>query len=378
MIPRTVYSSDHEIFRNAVRRFVEAEIVPHHEQWERDGVVSREAWRAAGENGLLCCFVPPEYGGPGGDFLHTAIVIEELARVEASGAAFHLHSGIVAPYILHYGSEEQKQELLPGMCSGEIIGAIAMSEPGAGSDLAAIRTRAKRDGDEYVIAGQKTFISNGQLADVVITACKTDPDAGAKGISLVLLRRGDDGFRRGRNLEKIGWKAQDTSELFFDDVRVPVARLLGEENRGFAYLMNELAQERLIVAVRAASTIEAALAATVEYTKEREVFGKPLFGFQNTRFTLAAVQARAVTIRTLVDRMLELHMAGELTADDAAIAKLESTETMCAVLDDCLQLFGGYGYMWEYPIARAWAGQRVSRIAGGSSEIMKEIIARTL
>ncbi len=378
MIPRTVYSPDHEMFRDSVRRFIEREVVPHHAQWERDGMVSREVWRAAGENGLLCCFVPEDYGGPGGDFLHTAIVTEELARVEASGPAFHLHSGIVAPYILHFGSEAQKRELLPGMCSGEIIGAIAMTEPGAGSDLAAIRTSARREGDAYRVNGQKTFISNGQLADVVITACKTDPQAGARGISLLLLRRGDAGFERGRNLEKIGWKAQDTSELFFNDVHVPVERLLGEENRGFSYLMRELAQERLLVALRAAATIEAALEATVSYTREREAFGKPLFALQNTRFKLAEVKTRAAVTRAFIDRLLALHMEGALDADDAAMAKLHATETMCEVLDDCLQLFGGYGYMWEFPIARAWAGQRVSRIAGGSSEIMKEIIARSL
>jgi acyl-CoA dehydrogenase len=378
MIPRTIYSEDHEIFRHSVRRFVEREIVPHHEQWERDGVVSREVWLAAGENGLLCCFVPPEYGGPGGDFLHIAIVTEELARVEASGPAFHLHSGIVAPYILHYGSEEQKQTYLPGMCAGELIGAIAMSEPGAGSDLAGMRTSARRQGDAYIVNGQKTFISNGQLSDIVITACKTDPDAGAKGISLLLVQRDDPGFTRGRNLEKIGWKAQDTSELFFSDVQLAGERLLGEENHGFRYLIEQLAQERLIVAIRAATTIETALAATVSYTKEREAFGKPIFGFQNTRFKLAEVKTRGAVVRSFVDRCMEMHMAQQLDADDAAMAKLFSTETMCSVLDDCLQLFGGYGYMWEFPIARAWAGQRVSRIAGGSSEIMKEIISRTL
>lgn len=378
MLPRTVYSSEHEIFRASVRRFVEREIVPHHEQWERDGVVSREVWRAAGDNGLLCCFVPPEYGGPGGDFLHIAIVTEELARVEASGPAFHLHSGIVAPYVFQYGTEAQKQAYLPGMCSGEIIGAIAMSEPAAGSDLAGIRTSARRDGDAWTINGQKTFISNGQISDLVITACKTDPEAGAKGISLFLVERDDTGFERGRNLEKIGWKAQDTSELFYSNVEVAGERLLGEENRGFSYLMDQLAQERLIVAIRAAATIEAALSATVAYTRDREAFGKPLFAFQNTRFKLAEVKTQAAVVRTFIDRCMTLHMDGALDADDAAMAKLHATETMCAVLDDCLQLFGGYGYMWEFPIARAWAGQRVSRIAGGSSEIMKEIIARTL
>jgi len=378
MINRTVYSEEHEIFRESVKKFVAKEIQPFHSQWEKDGVVSRDLWLAAGENGLLCSFIPEKYGGPGGDFLHTAIVIEELAKVEASGPAFHLHSGIVAPYILHYGSEEQKTRLLPQMCKGEIIGAIAMSEPNAGSDLAGIQTGAIRKGDEYTINGQKTFISNGQLADVVITACKTDKEAGAKGISLLLVERGDTGFSRGRNLDKIGWKAQDTSELFFEDVKIPVGRLLGDENKGFSYLIDELAQERLIVAIRAAATIEAALNETVSYTKDRKAFGKTVFGFQNTRFKLAEVKTQATVVRVFVDQCLALHIGNKLSADDAAMAKLYSTEIMCSVLDDCLQLFGGYGYMWEFPIARAWAGQRVARIAGGSSEVMKEIISRTL
>ena len=378
MINRTVYSEEHEIFRESVKRFVAKEIEPFHSQWEKEGIVSRDLWLAAGENGLLCSFIPEKYGGPGGDFLHTAIVIEELAKVEASGPAFHLHSGIVAPYILHYGSEEQKTRLLPKMCRGEMIGAIAMSEPGAGSDLSAIQTGAVRKGDEYTVNGQKTFISNGQLADVVVTACKTNKEAGAKGISLLLVERGDQGFSRGRNLDKIGWKAQDTSELFFEDVKVPVDRLLGNENKGFSYLIEELAQERLIVAIRAATTIETALNETVNYTKDRKAFGKTVFGFQNTRFKLAEIKTQATVVRVFVDQCLELHMKKELSADDAAMAKLHSTEVMCSVLDDCLQLFGGYGYMWEFPIARAWAGQRVARIAGGSSEVMKEIISRTL
>ncbi len=378
MIPRNIYTSDHELFRDAVRRFVEAEITPYHAQWEKDGVVSREVWRAAGANGLLCSFVPEQYGGPGGDFLHTAIVIEELAKVEATGPAFHLHSGIVAPYVLHYGTEAQKQRWLPGMCAGEIIGAIAMTEPGAGSDLQGMRSRAVRDGDDYVVNGQKTFISNGQIADLVITVAKTDPEAGAKGMSLLVVERGDAGFSRGRNLEKVGWHAQDTSELFYSDVRLPADRLLGEENRAFKYLMQELAQERLIVAIRSITTLETAVANTVAYTRQREAFGKPLFALQNTRFKLAECQTQAVVARTFVDRCLEMHMLGQLDANDAAMAKLHVTETLGRVLDECLQLHGGYGYMWEYPIARAWAGHRVSRIAGGSSEIMKEIISRTL
>ena len=334
MIPRSIYSSDHELFRAAVRRFVEAEIQPHHAQWEKDGVVSREVWRAAGSNGLLCSFVPEQYGGPGGDFLHTAIVIEELAKVEATGPAFHLHSGIVAPYILHYGTEAQKQRWLPGMCAGEIIGAIAMTEPGAGSDLQGMRARAVRDGDHYLVNGQKTFISNGQLADLVITVAKTDPEAGAKGMSLLVVERGDVGFTRGRNLEKIGWHAQDTSELFYSDVRLPLERLLGEENRAFKYLMHELAQERLIVAIRSITTLETAVAATVAYTRQREAFGKPLFALQNTRFKLAECQTQAVVARTFVDRCMEMHMQAQLDANDAAMAKLHVTETLSKVLDE--------------------------------------------
>ncbi|MGB1881419.1 MAG: acyl-CoA dehydrogenase family protein [Gammaproteobacteria bacterium] len=378
MMPRTVYSPEHEIFRDSVRRFVEQEIVPHHAQWEKDGIVSREVWQAAGENGLLCCYVPEAYGGPGGDFLHTCIVIEELARVDATGPAFHLHSGIVAPYILAYGSEAQKQQWLPGMCRGDIIGAIAMSEPGAGSDVAGMRTSATQDGDEFVINGQKTFISNGQIADLVITACKTDPAAGAKGVSLMLVDTRTSGFKRGRRLEKIGWHAQDTSELFYDEVRLPADALLGELHRGFHCLMQQLAQERLVIAVRSASTLEAALDWTVTYTRGREAFGRTIADFQNTRFKLAECKAAAVVTRAFVDRCLELHMNDALDANLAAIAKLHATEALGKVLDECLQLHGGYGFMEEYPIARAWAGHRVSRIAGGSSEIMKEIIARAM
>lgn len=378
MMSRTVYAPEHELFRDMVRRFVEQEIVPFHAQWEKDGIVSREVWRKAGEQGLLCSFVPETYGGPGGDFLHTAIVIEELAKVEATGPAFHLHSGIVAPYILHYGTEAQKQRWLPGMCAGELIGAIAMTEPGAGSDLQGMRSRATRDGDAFVLNGQKTFISNGQIADLVITVAKTDPEAGAKGMSLFVVERDDPGFSRGRNLEKVGWHAQDTSELFYSDVRLTADRLLGEENRAFRYLMQELAQERLIVALRSITTLETAVANTVAYTKQREAFGKPLFALQNTRFKLAECHTQAAVTRCFVDRCLALHMQGELDANDAAMAKLQATEALNRVLDECLQLHGGYGYMWEYPIARAWAGHRVSRIAGGSSEIMKEIISRTL
>ncbi len=379
MIPRTVFAAEHELFRATVRAFMEKEVVPYHADWERDGIVSREVWLKAGETGLLCCDIPEEYGGGGADFLFSAIVVEELARAGASGPAFYLHSDIVAPYILHYGSEDQKRTWLPKMARGEVIGAVSMTEPGAGSDLQGIRTRAVADGNHYVINGQKTFITNGQLADVVVVVAKTDPDARARGISLILVERERDGFERGRNLEKIGYKAQDTSELFFNDVRVPRTNLLGsEEGQGFIQLMEQLPQERLLVAIRCAAMIEAALEQTVAYTQERQAFGRPIAGFQNTRFKLADAKAAATVTRTFVDRCLELHLDGGLTQEDAAIAKLHTTELLCKVLDDCLQMHGGYGYMWEFPIARAWADARVGRIAGGSSEIMREIIGRSL
>lgn len=378
MLPRPMFTEEHELFREQVRRFAEKEIVPHHDQWEKDGIVSREVWAAAGEAGLLCCTVPEEYGGAGGDFLHSTIVIEELAKVGASGPAFHLHSDIVVPYIVAYGSEDQKREWLPKLVRGETISAVAMSEPGGGSDLQNIQTRAARDGNHFVINGQKVFISNGQIADLVVVACKTNPDEGAKGVSLILVEREREGFRRGRNLEKVGYKAQDTSELFFEDVRVPITNLLGEEGRGFAQLMTELAQERLVVALRSAQTIETALEWTIEYTRERKAFGRTIADFQNTRFKLAEIKTQAMVTRAFVDQCLAQHMQGALDSNTAAAAKLHATETLCQVLDDCVQLHGGYGYMWEYPIARAWADARMTRIAGGTSEIMKEIISRAL
>ena len=378
MIPRTIFSDEHEMFRSTVRRFVETEIVPYHAQWEKDGQVSREVWLAAGEAGLLCPSVPEEYGGPGGDFLMTVVVSEELARVGTTGPGFPLHSEIVAPYIKHYGTEEQKQAFLPQMVSGKAIGAIAMTEPAAGSDLQGMKTTARLDGNHLVLNGQKVFITNGYTADVVIVAAKTNPDFGAKGISLILVENDTPGFERGRNLEKIGWHAQDTAELFFTDCRVPATNLLGTENRGFIQLVEQLPQERLLSAIRCTSVAEAALAWTVDYTSERTAFGRPIIGFQNTRFKLAEVKSQLTMLRVFIDHCIELHVNAGLTADDAAIAKLESTEMMCRVLDDCLQLHGGMGYMWESPIARAWADNRMARIAGGSSEIMKEIIGRTL
>ncbi len=375
---REIYNEEHELFRASARRFVEERVAPFHAQWEKDGQVSREVWREAGEGGFLCCSVPEEYGGVGGDFRFGAVFTEELARMGTSGPSFHLHSEIVAPYLIHYGTEEQKRKWLPKMVSGEVIAAVAMTEPGAGSDLQNIRTTAIADGDDYVINGQKVFISNGQLADLVVLACKTDPSAGGKGVSLVLVEGDREGFTRGRNLEKAGYKAQDTSELFFNDVRVPKSNLLGVEGRGFKQLMQQLAQERLVIAVRSATSIEAALEWTTTYTKERKAFGQSIADFQNTRFKLAEIKAKAVMMRAFVDRCIADHVKGELDAVTAAIAKMESTEILWQVLDSCVQLHGGYGYMWEYPICRAWADNRMSRIAGGTTEVMKEIISRDL
>ena len=378
MFERELFSTGHEIFRETVRRFVADEITPCHAQWEKDGQVSREVWRKAGRQGLLCATVPEKFGGVGADFLYSIVVLEELSRAGAMGPGFSLHSDIVAPYLLHYASDEQKSTWLPKMVVGEVIGAIAMTEPSAGSDLQNIQTTATRDGDDYLISGRKVFITNGQLSDIVITACKTDPLAGGKGISLVLVETCRPGFQRGRNLDKIGWKAQDTSELFFDDVRVPASNLLGQEGRGFLQLMEQLPQERLLQAIRAVATIEAALDWTVDYTTTRRAFDQPIAAFQNTRFKLADVKSQALMLRVFVDRCIAMHLEGRLDAVDAAVVKLLSSEMLGNLLDECLQLFGGYGYMWEYPIARAWADARMSRSAGGTCEIMREIIGRSL
>lgn len=374
----TPWTAGHEAFRDQVRRFVAREIAPHHADWERDGAVPRELWEKAGAAGLLCCGIPEEHGGPGGDFGHAAVVIEELARAGASGPGFSVHSDIVAPYILRYGSDDQKREWLPRLVSGQAIGAIAMTEPGAGSDLQGIRTAARADGNHLVVDGQKTFITNGQSADLIIVVAKTAPDKGARGTSLVLVEADRDGFSRGRNLEKVGLKAQDTSELFFDSVRVPRTNLLGEENRGFAHLMDDLPQERLIIALGAVAAAEAALEWTVAHVKGRKAFGKALADFQNTRFVLAEVKTEAAVARAFVDRCLAEHLEGGLDPATAAMAKLWCTEMQCRAIDACVQLHGGYGYMWEYPVARAWADARVGRIFGGANEIMKELIARTL
>ncbi len=378
MIERTIFSEEHGMFRDSVRRFMENEVVPHHERWEEQGYVDREVWLEAGKQGLLCATMPEEYGGPGADKLYSVVVMEESARVNASGLGFGLHSEIVAPYILHYGSEEQKRRLLPKMVSGETIGAIAMSEPAAGSDLQGVRTTAIRKGDVYVLNGSKTFITNGWHADLVIVVAKTNPGAGAKGTSLLLVERGMKGFEKGKRLKKIGMKAQDTSELFFDNVEVPVANLLGNENEGFVYLMQELPWERMQIAIGAVENAQAAIDWTAEYVRERKVFGTTVSAFQNTRFKLAEAQTEVQIARVFVDKCIELLLDGKLDTATASMAKYWCSDLQCKVIDECLQLHGGYGYMWEYPIARSFADARVQRIYGGTNEIMKELITRSM
>jgi len=374
---RTVYRDDHEHFREQVRRFLECEVVPHYAQFEEEGIVPKSVWLRAGQEGLLNCMIPEPFGG-GGDFGHSAVLIEELARANTPSVGFPLHSDIVAPYINSYGTQEQKSRWLPKMQRGEMIGAIAMTEPGTGSDLKAVRTSAKRDGDCYVLNGQKTFITNGQNAGLVIVVCKTAPELGAKGVSLLVVEEGTPGFSKGRKLKKIGMLAQDTSELFFENVRVPVTNLLGEEGQGFKYLMHELAQERLVIAVRCAASLESFLQRTIDYTRERQSFGQSILSFQNSRFKLAEAKAQIAMLRAFVDDCLRLHLAKALTAERAAMAKLNATALHNKLLDEFLQLHGGYGYMSEYVIGPAWVDARVGRIYGGSDEIMKEIIARGL
>lgn len=378
MIPRTVFSSDHELFRDSVRKFFEKEAAPFHAQWEKRGHVDRSLWNKAGEAGLLCSHIPEEYGGMGADFLYSAVVIEEISRQGLSGVGFSLHSDIVAPYILHYGSESLKHKYLPRLVSGELVGAIAMTEPGAGSDLQGVKTNAVLDGDEYVLNGSKTFITNGLLADLVIVVAKTDPKAGAKGTSLFLVEAGTPGFDKGKRLEKVGMKAQDTAELFFQNVRVPKDNLLGQAGQGFSYLMQELPQERLTVAIGAVASAEAAVQWTLDYTRDRKAFGKAISDFQNTRFKLAEMATEVQIGRVFIDRCLELHLKGELDVPTAAMTKYWGSDLQCKVLDECVQLHGGYGFMWEYPVARAWADARVQRIYAGTNEIMKEIIARSI
>jgi acyl-CoA dehydrogenase len=375
---RTLFSSEHEMFRESVRGFIEAEMAPFHPEWEKAQRVPREVWLKAGAAGMLCCDMPERYGGFGADWLYNVVVIEELAKAGMSGPGFMVHSEMVAPYVLAWGSEELKERWLPRMVSGEAIGAVAMTEPGAGSDLKAIRTRAVRADGDYIIDGQKTYISNGQNCDFVLLACKTDPDVGAKGVSIILVPADSPGFERGRNLEKIGLKAQDTSELFFADVRVPVANRLGEEGAGFTMLMTKLAQERLTQAIRSICVCEAAIGWTVDYTSERKAFGGTIADFQNTQFVLAQLAAETTALRVFTDWCIAAHLKGELTPVDAAKVKLLVTDLHNKVVNECLQFFGGYGYMTEYPIARAFIDARIARIAGGASEVMKQIIGRDL
>ncbi|RJF89397.1 acyl-CoA dehydrogenase [Oleomonas cavernae] len=378
MIERDLFQEEHNIFRDSVRRFMEREVVPFHAQWEKDGIVPRELWLKAGAAGLLCCTVPEEYGGLGLDYLFDVVVFEELWRVGASGPGFLIHTDLVATYILSFGTEEQKRKWLPKMVAGEAIGSLGMTEPHAGSDLKAIRTRATRDGDDFVINGQKVFISNGQLCDFIVLATKTDSAAGAKGITLFIVETNREGFRRGRNLDKLGMHAQDTSELFFDGVRIPASNILGEEGKGFQQMMTKLAQERLAQAIRSATVVETVIGWTVDYTSQRRAFGQTVADFQNTQFKLAELQAESTVARVYTDKCIALFMAGKLDPVDAAIAKMITANLHCKAVDECLQLFGGWGYMWEYPICRAYADARIIKIAGGSIEVMKLIIARQL
>ena len=378
MIPRSLYDSDHDMFRDSVRKFIETEAMPHHEQWENDGMVSDEIWLKAGEQGFLCPTVPEEYGGVGADFRYNCIVNEEIGRSGCTGLGWTLHSDIAVPYIVRYGSDEQKQKYLPRCVTGELITAIAMTEPAAGSDLQGTKTTAVLDGDDYVINGSKTFITNGQKANLVIVVAKTDTSAGSKGISLFLVEAGTPGFSKGKNLKKLGMKAQDTSELFFQDVHVPKANLLGELGRGFVYLMQDLPQERLSVAVGANGMCQALLELTVNYVKERKAFGTTVATFQNTQFKLAELAAEISCAEVFLDRCKELLIADKLDTVTASKLKLLTTDLQCRVADECLQLHGGWGYMWEYPVCRAFADSRVQRIYAGTNEIMKLIIARDL
>jgi len=369
-----------DLLADTARRFFETECAPRYERWEQEGRVDREVWTKAGALGLLGAEVPEAYGGPGGSFAHDAVITQEANRAGIDGFGAPLHNAIVAPYIIHYGSEEQKRRWLPRLVTGELIGAIAMTEPGAGSDLQAVKTTARRDGNHYRINGQKTFITNGQLANLIVTVTKTDATRGAKGTSLFIVETDEvEGFRRGRNLDKIGLKANDTSELFFDDVKVPADALLGvEEGQGFAQLMQQLPQERLLIAIQAMGRIERALSVTLDYVKQRKAFGKAVIEFQNSQFKLAECKTEATVARVFVDHCIGRHLAGGLDTATASMAKYWVTDLQCRIIDECLQLHGGYGFMNEYPIARMYRDARVERIYGGSNEIMKLVIARTL
>lgn len=378
MFKRTLFTHEHELFRDTVRKFIEREIAPYHAQWEHDGIVPRDLWTKAGEAGMLCCTVPEEYGGLGLDYLFDVVVFEEMARSGFTGPGFLIHCDLVATYVKSFGTEEQKKQWLPKMVSGEAIGSLGMTEPHAGSDLKAIRTRAVRDGDDYIINGQKVFISNGQLCDVLVLATKTDSDAGSKGVTLFLVDTKTPGFVRGKNLEKLGMKAQDTSELFFEDMRIPASCMLGKEGEGFKLMMTKLAQERLAQAIRSATVAETLIEMTVDYTANRKAFGTTIGAFQNTQFKLAELHTEATIGRIFTDHCIAKFMNGELDEVDAAMAKMWLSNLHCKCADECLQLFGGWGYMWEYPISRAFADCRIVKIAGGSIEVMKLIIGRSL
>ncbi len=378
---RTLFSDEHDLFRQSFRGFVEKEIAPHHAEWERAGIVPRELFLAAGELGFLCMAAPEELGGGGvDDFRYNLIISEEIQRagVYSAGLGIALHNDICLPYFLHYATDEQRARWLPGIASGELITAIAMTEPGIGSDLASMSTSAIRDGDHFVVNGAKTFITNGINADLVITAVKTDPTQKHAGMSLLVLERGMEGFERGRNLDKVGLHAQDTAELFFTDVHVPVDNLLGVEGKGFAHLVDNLPQERLSIAVSGVAAAEAAFRWTLDYVKQRTAFGSPIASFQNTQFELAEMRTEIDVTQVFVDRCVEALNAGELTVEEAAEAKWWCTELQKRTVDRCVQLHGGYGYMLEYPIARAYVDARITTIYGGTTEIMKEIIGKSL
>lgn len=377
---RTLFREDHELFRKTVRAFLDAEVKPHQEKWAANGIVDRDAWRKAGAAGILCPWLDEEHGGAGGDFLHSVVVMEELARIYESGFAIGLHSDIVTPYIATFGNEAQKKRWLPGCASGDLVTAIAMTEPGTGSDLAAIATRAVRDGDDYVIDGSKTFISNGILCDLCIVAAKTDPDPknAHRGISLFVVEAGTPGFVKGKKLRKMGMASQDTSELAFEGCRVPAANRLGEEGSGFMMLMQKLQQERLCVAIGSQAAAEQVLADTIAYCQERKAFGKPIAKFQNTQFGLVDCATKIEVGRAFLDRLIAAHVAGEYLVKECSMAKLWQTEMASEVVDTCLQFFGGYGYMLEYPVARAYMDARVQRIFAGTNEIMKIIIAKQM
>lgn len=378
MIERTIFQKEHEVFRDAVRSFARVEVIPHLLRWEEEGGVDRNLWRQCGELGILCPSVPAQYGGAEADRLFSMIVLEELAPLGGLGISLAMHSDIVAPYLLAFGSDEIKQKYLPLMVSGEVIGALAMSEPSAGSDVKAVRTTATKVDGGYILDGSKIFISNGFECGLVIVVAKTDARAGAKGISLFVVDASMPGFTKGRRLKKVGLKAQDTAELFFDNVHVPDCNLLGEENKGFSYLMRELSWERIQIAIAAVASAELALKLTIDYTRERHAFGKPILEFQNTRFKLAELRSEVQIAQVFVDRCMQLVLKNELDGATAAMAKYWCTDLQCKVVDECVQFHGGYGYMQEYAIARAWVDARAQRIYGGTNEIMKDIISRSL